>query len=219
MSIFRGIEVGDELVIAALTRLTQRSQRRSNRYAAAEALGVVDPGNSLVIATLIELLESDDWFPWSIAQELASVGISDEKAIAALLKFVQTFQRTSDHRDRQRLTNCFKHLKSRELLTKVAQELKSYLNPKRADLNDDEFESGACLEWEDVEGVRSEVAYQIIWNCAQNMSYPDFYQAWTGEQPKLDARLEEPRLLREAKLPLNPPLQPNTFPTNSLIVA
>lgn len=81
----------------------------------------------------------------------------------------------------QRLTDCFKHLGAQELLAEVVQGLKSYLTPKRAELNDDVFEWGACLEWEDVEGVRAEVAYQIIWNCAQNMIYPDFYHAWTGE--------------------------------------
>ncbi|BAU09530.1 PBS lyase HEAT domain protein repeat-containing protein [Leptolyngbya sp. NIES-3755] len=181
LPIFRGVEVGNELVIDALTRLIQRSQSQSNRYAAAGALGTVDPGNSFAIATLIELLESDDRFLWSIAQELGNIGIDDEQAISALLKFVQTFQRTSDRRDRQRLTDCFKHLKSKELLSCVVQELKDYLDPKQTDLDDDQFEGGAYFEWEDVEGVRSEVAYQIIWNCAQNMSYPDFYQAWTGE--------------------------------------
>ncbi|MGG6265356.1 hypothetical protein ACQ4M3_14105 [Leptolyngbya sp. AN03gr2] len=182
LSIFRDVEVGNESVINALTRLIQRSQSQSNRYAAAGVLGVVDPDNSLAIATLIELLESDYWSLWSIAQELGRVGINDEQAIAALLKFVQTFRRTSDRRDRQRLTDCFKHLKLKELLSYVVQELKDYLDPKHTDLDDDQFESGACFEWEDVEGVRSEVAYQIIWNCAQNMSYPDFYQAWTGER-------------------------------------
>lgn len=182
LSTFRDVEVGNELVITALTRLIQRSQSQSNRYAAAGALEVVDLGNSLAIATLIELLESDYWFGWSVAQGLANVDINNERSISALLKFVKTFQKTSDQRDRQRLTDCFKHLKSTELLTKVVRELKECLNPKHTDLEDNELENGAYLAWEDVEGVRSEVAYQIIWNCAQNMSYPDFYQAWTGEQ-------------------------------------
>lgn len=64
--------------------------------------------------------------------------------------------------------------------TKVVQELKDYLTPKRAELNEDVFKGGACLEREDIEEVRVEVAYQIIWNRAQNVSYPDFYHAWTG---------------------------------------
>lgn len=180
LSIFRGVEVKNEVVINALTRLIQRSQNQSNRYAAAGALEVIDPGNSLAIETLIELLTSNS-FPWSVAQELGAIAIDDERAITALLKFVQTFQKTSDRRDRQRLTDCFKHLKAKDLLAKVVQELKDCLTPKWIELNEDEFEGGAYLEWEEVEGVRSEVAYQIIWNCAQNMIYSDFYQAWTGE--------------------------------------
>jgi HEAT repeat protein len=115
--IFRSAEIGDELVINALTRLIRNLQSRTNRYVVAGALGVVDPGNLFAIETLIELLQSDnsDRSDWHIAQELGNIGISDERSIAALIKFVQTFQRTSDRWDRSRLTDCFKQLRSQEL--------------------------------------------------------------------------------------------------------
>jgi hypothetical protein len=28
----------------------------------------------------------------------------------------------------------------------------------------------------------SDLCHETIWNCAQNMSYPDFYQAWNTSE-------------------------------------
>ena len=181
LAFFCSVDVGNELVIDALVRLIHSSDYQSNVFSAAGSLGVVDPFNSLAIETLIELLESEDNSPWSVARELGNMGIND-LSLPALIKFVQVFQKAGDWRDRKRLTDCFKDLTLRQRMI-VVQELKGFLSPKSAEsAEEDQFDSGAADLWDDLEGVRAEVCYQIIWHCAAKMSYPDFYRAWAGKE-------------------------------------
>ncbi len=148
------IDPGNEIAIAALVQLLQSTTVDNTRWLVAESLGQIDPGNEIAIAALVQLLQSttvDDDTRMQAADSLGKIDPGNEIAIAALVQLLQST--TVDDTSRQ-----------------AADSLKAILQS-----NQDRFEVVKTLSayWQ-----LDDNYYDLAWKCAQNMPYPDFYQAW-----------------------------------------
>ncbi|MEH2114337.1 HEAT repeat domain-containing protein [Nostoc sp.] len=150
------IGTGNQTVIAALVQLLQSTTvDDETRRQAADSLDRIDSGNQTATAALVQLLQSttmDDYTRWEAADSLGRIGTDNQTAIAALVQLLQST--TVDDYIRSMSTgNLQKILQDNEHRFEVVKALSGYLQ-----LNDN------CSS--------------IIWKCAQNMRYPDFYRAW-----------------------------------------
>ncbi|MEH1821664.1 MAG: HEAT repeat domain-containing protein [Nostoc sp.] len=150
------IGIGNEIVIAALVQLLQSTTVDDHtREQAAYSLGKIGTGNEIAIAALVQLLQSTtvSYFTRSsAASSLGKIGTGNEIAIAALVEQMQST--TVDGDTRWRAADC---------LEKILQD------------NKHRFEVVKTLSGYQLVG---DEYYKLAWKCAQNMPYPDFYQAW-----------------------------------------
>jgi HEAT repeat protein len=137
-------------------------QAAEYRMEAAEYLENIDPGNETAISTMIELSQSgEDEITRMVGfGKLRNISLGNETAIAFLLDLFQT---TQNGYIRQEAVGNLRQIVRGVRFPKVVTILKNYL-PLTAQVEPIEF---YCEE--------------VIWHCAQNMSYPDFYRAWYGE--------------------------------------
>ena len=150
------IDSGNEIAIAALLQLVQSNNVDDfTRIEATESLEKIDPGNENAIAALVQLLQSnhvDDDTRRRVAETLGIIDPGNENAIAALVQLLQS-NHVSDSTRRQAAESLEKILQNNQHRFAVVKALSSYWR-----LDND--------------------YYNLAWKCAQNMPYPDFYQAW-----------------------------------------
>ncbi len=150
------IGTGNENAIAALVQLLQSTTvDEHTRRLAAYSLGTIDPGNENAIAALVKLLQSttvDEHTRRLAAYSLGTIDPGNEIAIAALVQLLQSNNLDKDTR-RRAASSLGKILQNNQDRIKVIKALSSY--------------------W-----ILYDEYYDLAWKCAQNMPYPDFYQAW-----------------------------------------
>ncbi|MBD2471202.1 HEAT repeat domain-containing protein [Nostoc sp. FACHB-145] len=149
------IGTGNQEAIAALVQLLQSNDvDKSTRRRAADSLGEIDPGNQDAIAALVQLLQSNDVDKSTrrrAATSLWEIDPGNQDAIAALVQLLQSNDVDEDTRRR-----------AASSLGKVIQ--------------DNQHRSFAVAGLKD--SLQFDDNYKVIWECSQNMPYPDFYQAW-----------------------------------------
>ena len=146
------IGTGDEKAIAALVQLLNTSENESILVQVAESLGNIDHGNEKAISVLLQLIdtsENDETIVYAL-ESLGNIGMNNEKAISALVQLLDKSQNEYTHKLAAKSLG--KIVTSNKDISLVVQALRRYK-----------------LDSED---------YDLIWNCAQNMPYPEFYQAW-----------------------------------------
>ena len=150
------IGTGNKDAIAALVQLLQSTTVDDNtRRQAAESLGKIDPGNEIAIAAFVQLLQSttvDDYTRRQAAYDLGEIGTGNEFAIAGLVQLLQSTH-VNNFTRRLAASSLGKILHNNRHRFAVVKALSSY--------------------WQLDDGH-----YDLAWKCAQNMLYPDFYQAW-----------------------------------------
>ncbi|MBD1934824.1 MULTISPECIES: HEAT repeat domain-containing protein [Cyanophyceae] len=155
------IDPGNEVAIAGLLRILETTENEFIRSGAAEILGKIDPGNEVAIAGLLRLLETtENGFTRRMAAEiLGKIDPGNEVAIAGLLRLLETTE------------NEFTRRIAAEILGEILQnhQMLSAVSDLRHCLTDEVFESNSDLY---------ENCYKVIWQCAQTLPYPTFYQAW-----------------------------------------
>ncbi|MEH2127653.1 HEAT repeat domain-containing protein [Nostoc sp.] len=150
------IHPGNEIAIAALVQLLQSTTVNDDkRRDAAGSLMQIGKGNEFAIASLVHLLQSnhlDDFTRLLVAHSLGQIHPGNEIAIAAL---VQMLQSTSvDYYTRRKAAGSLGQIiQDNNHRFKAVEATSRYW---RLDYN----------------------FYNLAWECAQNMHYPDFYQAW-----------------------------------------
>ncbi|MEH2416378.1 HEAT repeat domain-containing protein [Nostoc sp.] len=191
------INPGNQIAITALFQwLNPRDEfivHNSIRVEAAESLSKIQPSNELVISTIIETIESsedDDLIELAVIY-LQEFAINDQKAIATLEKLALTEDYgysieeslgTIDPGNETAITNLLALILNGEdedelvagslerilqgnHFPKVVAALKHYMTDQALKKNIHFYT--AC--------------HDVIWRCAENMSYPEFYHAWHGE--------------------------------------
>ncbi|MEH2084628.1 MAG: HEAT repeat domain-containing protein [Nostoc sp.] len=158
------IDPGNEIAITALVQQLQ-SMYYYIRWHAASSLEKIDSGNEIAIAALVQLLQSttvDYCIRRQVADSLGEIGTGNEIAIAALVQLLQSTTE-DDLVLAIKFMNNDTRLQAAESLGKILQD------------NQDRSKVVKALSgyWQ----LNGEY-YDLAWECAQNMPYPDFYQAW-----------------------------------------
>jgi len=150
---------GNETAILALIDLLRSSSNKNIKSTVANALEVIGKGNETAILALIDLLHSSsDETTFSLAiLTLQKIGQDNETAILALINLLCS---SSDETILYQATKSIEEMLQQEQMPKVVTTLKYYLLKNN-------YES--CFK---------RYSYQILWKCAQTLSYPEFYQAW-----------------------------------------
>ncbi|MCT7994823.1 HEAT repeat domain-containing protein [Laspinema olomoucense] len=164
------IDPGNPTAIAALVDLIANSESEEPRRQAAISLGTIDPGNPKAIAALVNLIANSESESTrrQAAESLGEIGAGNPTAIAALVDLIANSE-SEDTRwlAVESLTNI---LRTEEQIPFVVTALKDCLS-------DETYENDFYL---------FEKSFQLIWHCAQNLSYPEFYRAWHGEEDEAE---------------------------------
>jgi HEAT repeat protein len=159
------IALGNEEAITALIFLLQDSQDENTRRRVSEILGEIAVGNEEAITALISLLQDsqNNFTPWSFAESLGKIAVGNEQAIAALISLLND---TQDEHTRRSVA---------EILGKILKPENNYLitvsvfSVSNKYLTDEVYENNPDLY---------KNCFKLLWQCAKNLTYPQFYQAW-----------------------------------------
>ncbi|MFN6461844.1 MAG: HEAT repeat domain-containing protein [Nostoc sp. DedVER02] len=158
------IGFGNQKVIDALIKLICKPQLDDDtRRIAASSLWQIDPGNQKAIDTLVELIgkpQLDYSTRRQVTESLGKIDSGNQKAIDALVKLISKSQ--LDDYTQWLAAFSLKQIMLEEQMPSVVSLLKDYLSPESYKNDFKRFYS----------------CYEVIWKCAQSMSYPAFYQAW-----------------------------------------
>lgn len=148
------------------------------RSLAAESLGEIGEGNPAAIATLIRLLETSSHLESRrcAAKSLSKIAVGNKEAIATFLKVLPT-------------------IKEQDIGKQMAEGLITILPEKQmaqvvSQLRDHLLESSL---------PDNSPCYQVIWHCAQHLSYQTFRDAWYQRSLPETVRLSSPTLEPETQ--------------------
>ncbi|HEY9808894.1 MAG TPA: HEAT repeat domain-containing protein [Halomicronema sp.] len=195
------IAVGNQKAIDALVYLLAKTEDESTRWRVAKSLGEIAVGNQKAIDSLVDLLANtkDESTRWRVAYSLGEIAVGNQKAIDAL---VDLFPKTEDKYTRLQVAESLDKIdpgneKSIDALVdllaqtkdestgwRVAYSLQKILEDKKQFLpavtrlknyfTSETYESNFDLY---------EKTFKLIFHCAQNLTYPDFYTAWHYQPP------------------------------------
>ncbi|MBD1813697.1 HEAT repeat domain-containing protein [Microcoleus sp. FACHB-DQ6] len=180
--------------INTLLQLLSSDQLNDNtRRQVAESLGKIDPGNQNAIDTLVQLISSNqlDYLTHRLVTEsLGKIGQGNQNAINALVQLLSSNQ----------LDDFICIIQVAENLGKIGQGNQNAINALVQVLSFNQLDDDA--RWQVAEILEKiptnkqlavittlklnfnnsqqidEYLYKLIWHYAQNLPYPDFYQAW-----------------------------------------
>jgi HEAT repeat protein len=178
------IDSSNQQAIAALANLFSTTENDFYLLIAVGSLEHFTLGDREAIAALTKLIDStEDNYLLSdmahrllldVAHKLGRIDSGNQKALFKLIEFIQTMDESDNkeicsteyeqhHRNLQRLeaANKLQEILLINQMPQVVVALKDYLNKSNWDSS-----------------YRYEACYRLIWHCAQNMTYPDFYEAW-----------------------------------------
>ena len=155
------IDKDNPVAISALVELIRTSQDEYIGWAAANSLGKIDKDNPVAIAGLVELIRNsgDNDTRWRAVDSLREIGTDNPVAIAALVELINTSQ---DEDTRRQAAYSLGEIMKGKHFALVVSGLKDCLT---SEVRENDFK-------------RYENCYLVIWDCAEKMTYPEFYQAW-----------------------------------------
>jgi predicted NACHT family NTPase len=162
-------EAKTDEAVYALIRIANLSQDEETQRNVAFSLGQIGTGYLEAVNTLVKILDSqDEEICLNAASSLARIGMSYPEAINKSVHVLIKLLHSCKSLDiLLQLPYGLEDVLSDSLLPKAVTELKDYLKNEVNGNNFDIFNLDRC-----------KACYQIIWHCTQNMTYPDFYQAW-----------------------------------------
>ncbi|MEH2353482.1 hypothetical protein [Nostoc sp.] len=181
------IDSGNKVAVSTLSQVLETTQDEWGRLDAAKNLLEIDPVNLKAIATLCQIMEINPYQDESIltdaVQNLEQLNLENKlikeklnEVISTLIQFIQIYQQDDDNKDcfsnkatiRLPYESCLLDIADsltkilqREHLPQVVITLKDYLSKQ--------FYKG--------NSYRYEAVFNIIWHCAENLTYPDFHKA------------------------------------------
>jgi len=149
---------GNQNAIDALVQLLNSGNLDDDtRWQVASNLGKIDPGNQNAIDALLQLLNSgnlDDDTRWQVVSSLGKIGQGNQKVIHALVQLLNSDQ--LDGVTRMAVAKSLKEIDTDKKFAVITALTAKFNNSQQIDWN----------------------CYELIWHYAQNLPYPDFYQAW-----------------------------------------
>ena len=154
---------GNSEAIAALLDILCNSKSENTRMRAAESLGEIGQGNPEAIAGLLEILRNseDENSRSQVAEKLGKIASVSSEAIAGLLYIICTSQ--SEQTRLKAVRGLGKVAKTDEQIGEVILGLKAYI----------------CQEISQNQRSFFNAVYRVLWNWAQTLPYPLFYEAWS----------------------------------------
>ena len=182
------IDPGNLEALMVLVNLIQSTNDPDIRSLAAESLGEIGRGNPAAIATLIRLLETSSHpdIRSLAAKSLSKIAVGHKGAIASFLKMLPTIK---DKDLGQQMAEGLITMLPEKQMAQVVSQLRNHL-PGQA------FpDHSPC--------------YQVIWHCAQHLSYRTFKSAWYQRKlpQKLSLASPTPELQKRENLTLLENLQ------------
>ncbi|HAX77027.1 MAG TPA: hypothetical protein DCY88_14610 [Cyanobacteria bacterium UBA11372] len=165
------IDPGNETAIASLAQIIETTESDDIRRIAADSLGKIGLGNETAIASLlriIETTESDD-IRRIAADSLGKIGLGNEIAIASLAGIIET---TESDDIRRIAAKSLGKIVQKEQMPSLVSALQHCLSDQVYQTNFDLYKN----------------CHELIWECAQEMPYPEFYQAWHQMGKKTNVR-------------------------------
>jgi GTPase SAR1 family protein len=163
----------EKLEVRDLIHTIETTKNKNTRDLFAVAFGKIAVGNELVIQALIRILEraeSEDTHI-TVVQILGEIAVGNEFAIQGLSRVLKT---TEDEETGWWVAESLgKIIQTEKQYTDVVFALKYYLTNEVYENNFDLFY----------------YCYNLLWQCAQNLPYPKFHQAW-HEPNKTKEQLE-----------------------------
>ncbi|MEY3866280.1 MAG: hypothetical protein RLZZ338_171, partial [Cyanobacteriota bacterium] len=191
-------EIGQEnpRAIAALVQLLKSTENVDTCRMVAYSLGKINPGNLGAITALVRILEisENEDIRRQVASRLSEIGQGNPEAITALVKLLKTTENENTRREMAyslgnigkghpqiiaALVQFLKTTENKDTLRKVVDSLEKILTtPEQyagvvSALKD-------CFSDEVYQNnfKRFDECYKVVWHCAANLPYPEFYQAW-----------------------------------------
>ncbi|HBK24013.1 MAG TPA: hypothetical protein DDZ60_16405 [Planktothrix sp. UBA10369] len=149
------------IAIKVLTEQLHRITDKENRFIIAIKLGKIDPGNSKAVEVLMTVSQDqDEDEPNRIyaVKSLIEMGYINLETVNILLSMIRLDQKINFFLKEALIKIC-----SNQVYPEVIYTSKYYLSSRKYhffSLDDDRK------------------IQEVLWNCAQNMSYAEFYQAW-----------------------------------------
>lgn len=204
------IDIGNKKAKQALISVLYSTKKRAIAFPAATALGMIDIGNEQAIQSLIYLLfdiknEEEAYFVnedncLEIASRLEDIAVGDERVITVLIALLDFIQ-NEDNRVRiieilekiavgneQAITALISLLhdnKNEDIFYRVTDTLNTIIKTKnnyliavlylRTLLTPEIYETNFYNLYRR--------CYEILWQCAKNLTYPQFYQEWHATSP------------------------------------
>jgi HEAT repeat protein/energy-coupling factor transporter ATP-binding protein EcfA2 len=158
------IDLGNPQAIASLVKVIESTENESTRLRAANSLWEIDPGNPQAIAALVKVIETTENKDTrrEAANSLGKIGQGNPQVIAALVKLIEN---TEDESTRWLAAESLQ-----EILTTPKQYL-GIVSALKDCLSDEVYQNNFDLFHE---------CYKVVWGCATNLPYPQFYRAWHG---------------------------------------
>ncbi|MEJ6480438.1 HEAT repeat domain-containing protein [Nostoc punctiforme UO1] len=181
------IDPGNKVALSMLCQVIETNQDESGRLYAIQNLLIIDPVNPKAMATLCQIRESNPYQHESIltdaVQNLEQLDLENKlvkeklnEVIPTLIRFFQNFQQDDDNKNccnnnatvQLSYESCLLDIADsltkilpKEHLLQVVISLKDYLSKKFYQNN----------------SYRYEAVFNIIWHCAENLTYPEFHKA------------------------------------------
>jgi len=179
--------------IDTLIDILTNSKDEDIRFQSADSLGRIDPGNSKAVAVIIEILENtkyeytspisnfpdihkqfEDFLESSKALDsLGEIGKGSKNAIHALVKVLEIAK--AEYARRRGTKSLLKILTTDEHRQEVVSLLLPHVKTETYENNFDLFKD----------------CYEVLWDCAQNLPYPTFYEAWHDSPTTPDPEVPE----------------------------
>ncbi|MBD2043644.1 HEAT repeat domain-containing protein [Microcoleus sp. FACHB-672] len=156
------IGTGNETAICAIAELISRCGDESNRRMAAESLEKISTDNETTIRAIAELIGNteDKDTHWWAAERLGNIGVGNETAINALVGLIGNCGHES--------TRWWAGFKLQRIVA-TEKQMAAVVSALKDCLSHETYEN---------DFNRFYSCYEVIWNCAQTLPYPDFYRAW-----------------------------------------
>ena len=153
---------GNPQAITGLIRILETTDNEDTRIQSANILGEIDLGNPQAIAALSRILETtkDEYILSSAGYNLGKTDPRNPQVIVTLIKILETTQNKFTRW--KAVYSLRKILSTPEQYKRVILALKDCLSDEVHQNNFDRFDQ----------------CYKVLWECAANLPYPDFYHAW-----------------------------------------
>jgi HEAT repeat protein len=178
---------GNKVALSTLSQILETAQDEWGRLYAAKNLVKIDPGNPKAIAILCQIRQSNPYKDKSIlmdaVQDLEQLDLADKlvqeklnEVIPTLIEFIQIFQQDDDNK------NCFNNnatvqLSYESCLLDIAESLTKILQKEHLPQVVITLKDYLSKQFYKNNSYRYEAVFNIIWHCAENLTYPDFHKA------------------------------------------